>query len=47
MTNQIAIALALCIAGLLLLDAFVLHMDMPLFLARQFADLIEWVSFWR
>lgn len=47
MTNQIAIALALMIAGLFLLDAFVLHMDLPVFLARQFVELIEWVSFWR
>lgn len=47
MTNKIAIALALLIIGLFLADHFVLHLDLPLFLAKQFADLIEWLSFWR
>lgn len=47
MTNRIAIVLALLIIGLFVVDHFFLHLDLPLFLARQFADLIEWVSFWR
>ena len=47
MTNRIAIFLALLIIGLFLADRFVLHLDLPLFLAKQFADLVEWVSFWR
>lgn len=47
MTNRIAIALALLIIGLFLADHLLLHLDLSLFLARQFADLIEWVSFWR
>lgn len=47
MTNKIALILALMILGLLLADYLVLHWNLPLFLGKQFADLIEWVSFWR
>lgn len=47
MTNRIALALALLIIGLLLADHFVFHWGAPLFLAKQFATLIEWLSFWR
>lgn len=47
MNNQIAVGLVALLVGLLLLDAFVLHLDLPLFMARQFVELIEWVSFWR
>lgn len=47
MTNQIAIALAALILGLLLLDHFWLHWGIPLYLGKQFADLVEYLSFWR
>lgn len=47
MTNGIALALALLILGLFLLDATVLHWDLPLFLGRQMLLFIEYVSFWR
>ncbi|MBW7057203.1 hypothetical protein KY389_10940 [Paracoccus bogoriensis] len=47
MTNQIAIALLMLFAALLLADHFWLQMDMPLFLARQLDRFIEYLSFWR
>ncbi|WP_299845567.1 hypothetical protein [uncultured Paracoccus sp.] len=47
MTNRIAIFLALLILGLFLADHYLFHWGLPLFFARQFASLIEWVSFWR
>ncbi len=47
MTNKIALTLALIMIGLLVVDHLLLHLNLPLFLAKQFADLIEWVSFWR
>ena len=47
MTNGLALALILLIAGFFALDHWVLHLDAPLFLARRGLDLIEWVAFWR
>ena len=47
MTNAIAAVLALMIIALFAVDHFWLHLGLPLFLARQFAQLIEYVSFWR
>jgi len=47
MTNAIAIGLGLVILAVFLVDALFLHMNMPLFLAKQFAVLVEYVSFWR
>ncbi|WP_170310741.1 hypothetical protein [Paracoccus endophyticus] len=47
MTNGIAIVIAALVAGVFVLDAAVLHLDLPLLLGRQFAELVEWVSFWR
>lgn len=47
MTNQIAISLFVLILCLFAADALLFQWSMSLFLARQFADLIEWVSFWR
>lgn len=47
MTNRIALALAALIAALLLADAAWLHSGAPLFLARKFADFVEWLAFWR
>ena len=47
MTNRIAIALAVIIIGLLVFDALEFGWANSLFLARKFAELLEWVAFWR
>ena len=47
MTNQITIVLGLLILGLFALDALVLHWNLPVFLGKKFAGLIEFLSFWR
>jgi len=47
MTNQIAIGLALLIVGFFVLDAYVLHLDAGVFLARKGLDLIEYLAIWR
>lgn len=47
MTNRIAIVLAVIILGLLAFDALEFHWANSLFLARKFAELLEWVAFWR
>jgi hypothetical protein len=47
MTNRIAIAIVLMIAAFFLIDALFLRLGAGLFLARQFAGLIEYLAFWR
>lgn len=47
MTNSIALVLALIVVGFFVLDAAVLHWNLPLLVGRQMLSLIEWVSFWR
>ncbi|WP_195759800.1 hypothetical protein [Paracoccus sp. S-4012] len=47
MTNTLAIILALVIGGLLILDAQLLHWNLPLLVGREFVRLVEWASFWR
>ena len=47
MTNKIALVLALLITGLFVLDAAMLHWNLPLLVGRQMLHLVEWVSFWR
>ena len=47
MTNALAIGLLIAIAAFFALDHFVLHLGAPLFLARRFYDLLQWVAFWR
>ncbi|WP_375173308.1 hypothetical protein [Pseudooceanicola sp.] len=47
MTNRIAIALAMIIVALLLVDWQWFDGANSLFLARKFAELLEWVAFWR
>ena len=47
MTNGLAIALVLLIAGFFLIDHFLLHLDAPLFLARKGLELLDWLAFWR
>jgi hypothetical protein len=46
-TNQIAIVLAASILALLVADWQLFDLSNSLFLARKFADLLEWVAFWR
>ncbi len=47
MTNQITIALLLLVLALFAADALVLHWNLPLFLGKEVAGLIEYLSFWR
>lgn len=47
MTNALAIGLLISIAAFFALDHFVLQLDAPLFLARKFYDLLQWIAFWR
>ena len=47
MTNRIALVLGLLILTLFLADALVLHWNLPVFLGKKFAGLIEYLSFWR
>ena len=47
MTNRIAIVLVLLILGVFVVDREWFGSDLPLYLARQMAELVEWVSFWR
>ena len=47
MTNRIAIVLALIIIALVVLDWRMADWANSLFLARKFAELLEWVAFWR
>lgn len=47
MTNSIAFVLAALIVALLVLDATVLHWDIPIMVGREMLHLIEWLSFWR
>lgn len=47
MTNRIAIVLGLLIIGLFVLDAQVLHWNLPVALGRAFVNFVEYLSFWR
>ena len=47
MTNRIALALGLLIVVLLALDRSYQDWAGTLFVARKFADMIEWLAFWR
>lgn len=47
MTNRIALILGLLIVALFVADALVLHWNLPIFLGKKFAALIEFLSFWR
>ncbi|WP_347267204.1 hypothetical protein [Paracoccus sp. (in: a-proteobacteria)] len=47
MTNQIALVLSLLILGVFAADALVLHWGLPVRLGKEFAALIEYLSFWR
>ncbi|WP_291336117.1 hypothetical protein [Albidovulum sp.] len=47
MSTRIALSLAVLIAVFIVVDALWLHLGAPLFLARKFADFVEWLAFWR
>ncbi|WP_296763149.1 hypothetical protein [Sediminimonas sp.] len=47
MTDRIALFLGLVIVLCLVLDATLWEWENTLFLGRKFAELIEWVAFWR
>ncbi|WP_205389214.1 hypothetical protein SuNHUV7_35120 (plasmid) [Pseudoseohaeicola sp. NH-UV-7] len=47
MTNRIAIVLGLIIVGAILLDVFLYGSEHLIFLGKKFAELVEWIAFWR
>lgn len=47
MSNRLAVILALMIAAAILADQVLAGGDNLLFLARKFADLTEYMAFWR
>lgn len=47
MTNQIALALALIVIALFVIDAALFGGNLPISLGKRFAGLIEYLSFWR
>ncbi|QXT38837.1 hypothetical protein [Gymnodinialimonas ceratoperidinii] len=47
MTNTLAIWIVIVIAAFIAVDAVMLDYTMSLFLARKFADLLNWMAFWR
>ncbi|WP_299602999.1 hypothetical protein [uncultured Tateyamaria sp.] len=47
MTNRIALVLALLIIGAITLDVMLYGMEHLIFLGKKFAELLEWIAFWR
>ncbi|KQI68621.1 glyceraldehyde-3-phosphate dehydrogenase [Loktanella sp. 3ANDIMAR09] len=47
MTNAVAVGILIAIAAFFALDHFVLQWDAPLFVARKFVELLQWLAFWR
>ncbi len=47
MDNKTAAVLAALILGFLLLDHFVLHWGVVVFLFEKITHLIDWLAFWR
>ena len=47
MTNRIASVLGLIIVGAILLDVFLYGSEHLVFLGKKFAELVEWIAFWR
>ena len=47
MTNRIAFSLALCLVVALIADIWANGGAGSLFLAKKFADMIEYLAFWR
>lgn len=47
MTNSIVISLFVLIVAIFVMDAMLLHDDLPVIVGKRALDLIEWVAFWR
>jgi hypothetical protein len=47
MTNRIALFLAALVIAVLAIDHFVIGFGLPLFLGRKFAQMVEYLAFWR
>lgn len=47
MTNKIAVAIGLFLVLAFIVDALAFGGNAPIFLAGKFANLVEWVAFWR
>ena len=47
MTNSIALTLALVVIGLIAGDMYYQSGEASLFVAKKFADMLEWMAFWR
>ena len=47
MSNRIALVLALLIVGAVVVDVWLYGDTHMVFLGKKFADLIEWLAFWR
>lgn len=47
MSNMNAVMLGLVILAVFVVDAFAFGGHLPLFLGKEFAELIEYLSFWR
>ncbi|KIC49072.1 hypothetical protein [Tateyamaria sp. ANG-S1] len=47
MTNSIALVLALLIIGAITADVMLYGTEHLIFLGKRFAELLEWIAFWR
>ncbi len=47
MTNKIALALAILVIVMLILDRVLFQGAALFFLERKFLDLVDWLEFWR
>lgn len=47
MTNRIALALALAILAVFVIDAVFFGGTLPVFLGRKFVAFLDWLAFWR
>ena len=47
MTNSIALVLALLIIGAITADVMLYGTEHLIFLGKKFAELLEWIAFWR
>jgi len=47
MTNRGAVIFALLIIGAIALDVVIFGSDHLVFLGKKFADMLEWMAFWR
>ena len=47
MTNSVAIFLGIAIVGAIVADMLFLDAANLVFLGKKFADMLEWLAFWR